>query len=336
MKLSKKHLRAAAVAVLALVFLFSTGNLIKNLLDSRQGAIDYEEASNLVELPDLFSQPAAPLPTKQPEPPADSSPAASDGVPEEESDPSQPPQEEEPDPYTLALWRMDFTALQEVNPDVVGWIVIPGTSLSYPLMQGEDNNFYLDHTWKKTYSGVGSIYLDSLCPKDLSGFNTIAYGHRMLNGSMFGMLKYYNSDSYRNQHPYVYLATEEGSFRYEIFAAYEAPVDSMTYRVGLNSERSRQAFLDECLDRSVLNTGIVPSVSDRILTLSTCTGKGYEARWVVLAYLPSPAPAEPEAAPEPETSAGPETAPEPDPSVGSETAPESEADSETPGGGEAA
>ena len=90
----------------------------------------------------------------------------------------------------------------------------------------------------------------------------------------------YNVASWSNP---VRITTDAGTFRYDIFAAYEAAVDSPTYQVFFSGEGSMQSFLNSCLERSVLNTGIVPTTEDSVITLSTCTGAGYDTRWVVQA-----------------------------------------------------
>ena len=76
-----------------------------------------------------------------------------------------------------------------------------------------------------------------------------------------------------------------GIYTYEIFSAYEARITEDTYRLGFGGDTQKQAFLDFCVEKSVISTGIVPTVEDRILTLSTCTGRGHETRWVVQAVL---------------------------------------------------
>jgi len=202
----------------------------------------------------------------------------------------QPPEEGEPapeqpvyvDPYAEALAAMDFAALREVNSDVLGWILIPGTKVSYPLVQGEDNDFYLNHTWKKSRSAVGSIFLESRCSSDLMDPHTIIYGHRMKNGSMFASLGNYKNQSYWSEHPSIYITTDSGSYRYDIFAAYEADVTGHTYTLEAADWR---AFVEESLAQSVIDTGILPVVGEPIITLSTCTGDGYDTRWVVQAVM---------------------------------------------------
>ena len=189
------------------------------------------------------------------------------------------------DPYADALAAMDFAALREVNPEVRGWIFIPDTPVSYPLMQGEDNVKYLDTTWRGTGSSVGSVFLECRNSADLSDFNTIIYGHRTVNRSMFGSLKDYADEAYWNAHPCIYITDDTGCKTYAVFAAYEVGVRELTYRLGFDNNDDKVQFLDFCVGQSVIETGIVPEVDDRILTLSTCTGRGYDTRWVVQAVL---------------------------------------------------
>lgn len=191
----------------------------------------------------------------------------------------------EDDPYAQTLREIDFAALKEINADVIGWILIPDTQVDYPLLQTDNNEYYLSHTWKKNDNAGGSIFAEQLCSSDLSDFNTIIYGHRMINNSMFGSLKYYKDDSYRREHPAVYVATPERIFRYEIFAAHEPGITEIPYRLKIADEETKRAFLDFSMSRTVIDTGITPDTEDRILTLSTCTGHGHDTRWVVQARL---------------------------------------------------
>lgn len=264
----RSNIRKLLIAVLALVLCVSAVMLIRQTLQYREGEAEYAEAEALVELPDLSQ--LEPAPALEPEP-------------EETEEP-----EEKPvyiDPYAGALAAMDFTALREVNSDVLGWILIPGTVISYPLLQGDDNSYYLNHTWKKWTNVVGSIFLECQNSPGLSDFNTVVYGHRMNNGSMFASLKYYKQQSYWAQHPKVYITDDNGAHCYEIFAAYEISTAGDTYKLSFPTDQSKQAYIDYCLEKSVIDTGLTPTVYDKILTLSTCTGNGHATRWVVQALL---------------------------------------------------
>lgn len=187
-------------------------------------------------------------------------------------------------PYADALQKMDLTPLREVNKEVLGWILIPGV-LSYPLMAGEDNHFYLEHTWKGTNSSVGAIFLDCRNSKGLDEFNAIIYGHRMNDRSMFGRLGEYADQDFRDEYPHIYLNSDGNTRIYEVFAAYETPLPSTAYQITFHSDIERQEFLNVCIEKSVIEGACVPTTDSRILTLSTCTGNGHDSRWVVHAVL---------------------------------------------------
>lgn len=241
--------------LLALVFLWSTWSFMDMSRDTQKGEMIYAEAEDL---------------------------AGIAGNTELEEPVIQESQEEQP------LFRMeefDLSALRSVNEDVLGWILIPETKVSYPVVQGEDDDYYLNHTWEKEPNAVGAIFLETANNPDLSDFHTIIYGHRMSDGSMLGSLKYYKEQEYAEEHPAIYLVDENGSHCYEIFAAYETPVTGNTYQLAFLDERECQEYLEDCLVQSVIDTGIVPTAKDQIMTLSTCTGRGYDARWVVQARL---------------------------------------------------
>lgn len=272
-------LRRTVSILLTLVLLGSLGALGFRTLQYRAGEKVYQEAEELVQLPDLENIQTPPLP-----PAASSEPVEETGGEEPAQSGEVPPQEPAPvyvDPYAQALADMDFVALREQNTDVLGWILIPNTKISYPLVQGEDNDYYLNHTWRKSRSVVGAIFMEQQSSPDLMDFNTIIYGHRMNNRSMFGRLLDYKKESYWQDHPRFYITDDSGTHTYEIFAAYEAAVRSTPYCISFSSDTEKQTFIDYSLEHSVVNTGVVPRVTDRIVTLSTCTGNGHATRWIV-------------------------------------------------------
>lgn len=187
--------------------------------------------------------------------------------------------------YAAALSGTDLDALREVNGEVTAWIDIPGTGLAYPVLQAADNEYYLNRTWMGERSAVGAVFMECRCAADFSGFHTIVYAHRMRDDSMFGILKYYKDQEFWQEHPDIYLVTDEGVCRYEIFSAQEAGVTGIVYRLDLQENGMEEEFLKDCVENSVIDTGIVPEAGSRILTLSTCTGSGYAARWTVHGVL---------------------------------------------------
>ena len=184
------------------------------------------------------------------------------------------------------LRSVDIKALKAVNPDVIGWIYITATDISYPIMHSDSNERYIRSSWMNSsvYLTAGAIFMESMNNPEFSDFNTILYGHRMRNETMFGKIKYYNSKSYLEAHPYIYIVTESDISRYDIYAAYEVSTLGDTFKIGLGGKESRQAYIDFTLASSIYSTGIVPTVDDHILTLTTCSGvKDYSTRWVVQA-----------------------------------------------------
>lgn len=186
----------------------------------------------------------------------------------------------------LFLRNIDVAALQMVNRDVIGWIHIPGTVISYPLIHARDRDTYLHTAWDGTANKSGSIFLEQNNRSDLTDFNTIIYGHLMRNSSMFGTLKEYRAQTYRDAHSRIYLVRGGMIYRYEVFSAYEAPTDSDAYRLVFQEDGQKQAALTYYLGNAPWESELTPGTEDRILTLSTCTGTGlYHSRWVVQAVL---------------------------------------------------
>lgn len=186
--------------------------------------------------------------------------------------------------FAKRLIKTDLTSLFEVNDDVFGWIIIPDTTVSYPLLQGEDNEHYLTYSWDKWWNPVGSIFLDYRNSRDMSEFHTNIYGHRMYDDSMFNSLQYYNDEEYRDEHPYVYILNEVGVLKYEVFSAYEAETDSPAWRLGFEKTEDQQLLIDYYIQESDIDAGFRPlaEYGQNVLTLTTCTKSGNEKRrWVV-------------------------------------------------------
>ena len=268
----KNSVRKILTAVLAMIFLFSMGMYGKAYLDKISADNTYSEALALA-----TSQKGTPAPT----------------APVEETEATEPPVEwtwavaplAEEDPHIQTLTEINLEALREVNPAVIGWILIPDTKINYPLMQGEDNEYYLKHTWDEQASGSGSIFLECMNSPELTDFNTIVYGHNMGNGSMFGGLRKFGYQDYWKTHPYIYILSDAGVYRYEIFSSYLAEVDSSTYGLSFGQRQTREDFIANAVEKSEITTEITPEITDRVLTLSTCSGMGYSTRWVVHARL---------------------------------------------------
>lgn len=266
----KKKMRTLAMAVLLAVFLVSTALMLRQFLDNSGGETSYRAAQEIAGNVQVKTDAAL-------------SAVADNG---EQPVSRWVPAAVEDDPCMEDLKNINLAALREVNSDVVGWIRIPDTRIDYPLMQGEDNEFYLKHTWEKEANSVGSVFLECQNSADLSDYNTIVYAHNMHNGSMFSDLELFALEDYRKDRPYVYLVTDVGVYRYEIFAFFQPEVESLTYGMNPQREDTKAKFLKQALEKAWYDTGVRPAVTDRILTLSTCSGADYDFRYVVQARLP--------------------------------------------------
>lgn len=277
----RKGVYRLAVLVLALGLLVSGGYLVWKNMDYQKGAADYEAAAVSAGVPPLKT---VPVPEQGEEAPLGDG-GADPEAPQKVSDEDLEAPEKVSDPNLELLADMDLSGLQETNGDVLGWIVIPDTVLSYPLVQGEDNQYYLRHTWQDGQSSVGAIFMECKCSPDLSDFNTILYGHNMRNGSMFGALHGYKEEDFWKEHPTVYVVTDDAARAYEVYAAFEAGIREIVYRLGIEEQEEKEELIRFCREHSEIDTGVVPTAVDQLLTLSTCTGRGHDTRWIVQAVL---------------------------------------------------
>lgn len=280
---TKKRRRVFLIVICALVFIGSGGLYLKSQIQYKQSSEDYGQASQiagLVEEPE--APPLEPLPAEEPEAPAEE---PVPDTPEADPEPASDLEDIRIDANARRLAKTNLAALREESADVKGWILIPDTLVDYPVMQGDDNLFYLEHTWKGNANAGGSIFLECMCAGDFSDFNTIVYGHRMGNTSMFGTLASYKKQDFYEEHPSVYICVDGYVRRYDIFASFEPKTTDCTYWVQYDKDEYKQRVIDFSLEKSVIDCGIVPDVDDSIITLSTCTGNGHATRWVVQAVL---------------------------------------------------
>ena len=148
---------------------------------------------------------------------------------------------------------VDFAALQEINPDVVAWIRIPGV-LEYPVVRGGDNSYYLNHTVQKTYNIAGSIFLDYRNERDFSDSKNIIYGHNMKDGSMFHVLRNYQDIDFFQEHTDMEVYLPDGrSLNYQITACEQVPADSEIYQIErgyAEDSKENEIILSTCSART--------------------------------------------------------------------------------------
>lgn len=169
---------------------------------------------------------------------------------------------------------VDFDELKAINQDVAGWLYIEALpDISYPIVQGTDNEYYLHHTYKKESVFAGSIFVDAKNTKDFSDQNTIVYGHNMKNGSMFGTLKNFKKQEVIEKSQYFWIITPDDAYKYKIFSTYTAKVNGDTYTLIKGPGQETIDYGNAMKTYSLFNTGDYEfKETDKIVTLSTCTG----------------------------------------------------------------
>ena len=212
-------------------------------------------------------------------------------VPGRTGEPEEPGAEEETgrEDSSTVLPVVDFEALRENGPDIIGWLNLPDTAINYPVTQTGDNEYYLHHLYDGTYNKVGCLFADYENQADFSDRNTIIYGHNMRDGSMFAALNEYDAQSYFDGHPQMYLVTPDGGYVMEVFSAFEAKPaesgsDTSPWRLNWKDDGAYTTWLSEMADRSVVETDVTVTSSDKVLTLSTCTPGG-KSRFIVMGKL---------------------------------------------------
>lgn len=178
---------------------------------------------------------------------------------------------------------IDFAGLQRKNPDCIGWLEIPGPDISYPIMQGADNDYYLTHTFSGEERTAASIFIDCANQTDFADENTFIYGHNMKNKSMFGRLNDYNEKSFYEKYPDIFVYTPAKTFHYKIFSCYPAEIaaqsDAFTLSFGTKEEYA--AYQEQVKGYSLYDTGVDTDADHNMITLMTCNKRGYDYRFLV-------------------------------------------------------
>jgi len=176
-------------------------------------------------------------------------------------------------------------SIKDLNSDAVGWIHVRDTNIDYPVMQGQDNLYYLQNSFEKKKSIVGSIYMDYRNNGLFTDQNTIIYGHEMNDGSMFYDLRYMKRQDYAKQNKEILITLDDKLLEYEIFSVYLVEADYDYRTPNYKNLNEFQAFLNRISEKSIVEMGIMPDIKDKILTLSTCSKDFKDARLVVHARL---------------------------------------------------
>jgi sortase B len=169
-------------------------------------------------------------------------------------------------------------------PDVVGWLTVEDSPISYPFVQTENNSDYLHKTLEGEELSAGTLFMDFRNSKDFGDFNTVIYGHHMQNGSMFGTLKsFVNSGDYWDAHKRAWVFLPQETIELELFAAVTVrDTDETLYGLNYPAADDREAFLSYVKQKANRWREVGASADDRFVCLSTCTRAGSRDRWVLI------------------------------------------------------
>lgn len=214
-------------------------------------------------------------------------------VVEEKEDPSaenvNPPENKSDDYWDfikMDMLNVDFDTLKQKNSDTVAFIKVNGTNVNYPVVQTNDNKYYLTHAFDKTKNSAGWVFADYR--DDMTSFdkNTIIYGHSRSNQTVFGSLKkVLNKSWYSNKNNHVIkLSTPTSNTLWQIFSIYTINPESYYITTDFTDE-SYQEFLTTIKNRSQIDFSGTVNTNDKILTLSTCKDTKGTQRLVIHAKL---------------------------------------------------
>lgn len=187
--------------------------------------------------------------------------------------------------------QVDWDALRAVNPDVVGWIYIPGTIVNYPIVHTDNDERYLTYDfngeqgWGATF---GTIFLQAANAGDFSDANNIVYGHHLNNGPMFACLADMQDDAGFNAHRTVYLLTPQGNYKLRTFSMVHCAADDPLAQASFADGAEQTAYVQDKIDRSVAKPdGELPAADemDHTFAFVTCDNLPSDGRYVLFSYV---------------------------------------------------
>ena len=250
--------------------------------DIRSDRLNEKISSAVVaKLPALPSNTPKPTPAATPSPKPSATPAPT-ASPSPTASP-EPTPEPTPTPERAPI-KVDFDKLMAQNEDVIGWIYCEDTPINYAIVQrADDNEYYLDHLLSGESNEKGSIFADKRNVTPFEEWNTILYGHNMKDDSMFGLIDEYGEQEFYEQHPVMYILTPYREFKVEICCSFLTSVESTTFEFP-RTEGNPAKTIDDIEKYSYIDTGIVPTEEDRLVSFSTCYEED-DHRYVVIGIL---------------------------------------------------
>ena len=197
------------------------------------------------------------------------------------------PEETMPDPVDIPI---DFEYLKGENEDIVAWIQVDGTNIDYPILYDTTYNmYYLHHNYNGVRTVYGSIFVLEENAADFTDFNTVVYGHNIMNRTMFAQLHDFRKKDFFDSHGTITIYTPDRKLTYQVFAAYRRDSLNIIDSNDFSTEELRAEYIDSIYAHDAVANfkpeyQVTPS--DRIVTLSTCINNS-AFRYVVQGVLVS-------------------------------------------------
>ena len=194
---------------------------------------------------------------------------------EEEGELINPPEDKANDYWDyvkLPFYEVDFTALKEKNPDTIAFIHMQGNNINYPVVQTDNNDYYLKHAYDKSKNSAGWVFMDYRNNITNLSDNTVIYGHGRLDETVFGSLKNTLTKTWQaNKENYViWLTTEKENLVFQIFSIYTIASENYYIETDFSSSADKEKWLNTMKERNTTSFNTSVNTNDKILTLSTC------------------------------------------------------------------
>lgn len=181
--------------------------------------------------------------------------------------------------------NIDFNMLRKINPDVVGWLYYKDAGIDYPVVQGSDNDKYLNIMFDGNWGICGTLFVDCVTEKPFEQFNTVIYGHHMRDGSMFAGFEELKDPDYCAEHPRLELITPDAKYHLDIWAFLNQPSDSEIYVTNIKDPDKKQEYLELAKGLASYTTDVKVGTDDRLVVLSTCAYEYQDARYIVVCKM---------------------------------------------------
>ena len=160
--------------------------------------------------------------------------------------------------------------LSKINPDYRAWIKVENTNIDYPVVQSEDNEYYLTHDFNKNYLASGSIFMDYRNDFE-NDKSVLIYGHHMRNKTMFGEVLNFKKEEFFKENNLITIEYKGKTYTYEVFSTFVADLSKDNLKISFDDDEDYQDYIDYLKDRSLFDSDIEVNSDDRIITLYTCS-----------------------------------------------------------------